>query len=80
MFKTIQIMAFVLGLGFLTACETVDNSDAPYGMERTAGGPTSYEMGGESNVVYNDNMDAELKMCMEKEARLKAMNKNCYRK
>ncbi len=76
--KFAQIAVLVAGLVGLSACA---NNDVwtPYG-SRTAGdndvAPVSAPV---RNTVSRADMDA-LKMCQERENRLLAMNKSCYRK
>ncbi len=68
------LMAGVIGLSACAATEPTE----PYG-DRTAGDPYMRSMS--QPVMTTDNGDMEaLNMCLERESRLKAMNKSCYRK
>lgn len=74
--KFAQTAVLVAGLVGLSACSSNDVWK-PYG-SRTAGdmGETAYV----APVAVNNGDVKTLQMCMERENRLLAMNKSCYRK
>jgi hypothetical protein len=72
--QTAVIIAGVIGL---SACAGTAPTE-PYG-DRTAGDPNMRSMS--QPAMRSDNGDMEaLNMCLERESRLKSMNKSCYRK
>ena len=80
--KFAQTAVLVAGLVGLSACAGNDVWK-PYG-SRTAGSNSEVTYSGSSVSVPSVSVNAgdmeTLKMCMERENRLLAMNKSCYRK
>lgn len=74
--KFAQTAVIVAGLVGLSACANNDTW-TPYG-SRTAG--DNGEMAYVAPTVSNNGDVKTLQMCLERENRLLAMNKSCYRK
>jgi len=76
--KFAQTAILVAGLAGLSACAT-DDVWTPYGT-RTAGEGMEMTMDAPKAAPTSNADMSALKMCRERENRLLAMNKNCYRK
>jgi hypothetical protein len=76
--KFAQTAILIAGLAGLSAC-AADSSDVwtPYG-KRTAGHAELNDLDMEGRATAVDT--SALKVCRERETRLEAMNRSCYRK
>lgn len=75
--KLAQTAILIAGIATLSACASDQDVWTPYG-SRTAGQAelNEYDMEGKATAVDT----GALKVCREREARLEAMNRSCYRK